>query len=88
MTSTRFDPTSSSLPRALMNGATNMTLGLSWSAMSLGGGYIAAGLGYPTLFLTGAAVTVAGALLFWAYFRVPRGEFARAAAPDTDRDAS
>lgn len=53
---------------AVVNGATNMAMGLSWSGMSLGGGYIVTALGYPSLFLTGAGVTAAGALLFWAIF--------------------
>jgi len=73
--------------RALMNGATNMATGLSWSAIALGGGHIATGLGYPSLFLIGAAATAAGALLFWAYFRVERGEFAGAPAQDGARRA-
>jgi hypothetical protein len=32
---------------------------------------IADNLGYPGLFLTGAGLTVVGALLFWVYFHVP-----------------
>jgi MFS family permease len=67
--------------RSAMSGAAVMAVGLSYSAISLGGGYIITALGYRTLFLTGAGLTAAGALLFWAYFlRVPRGEFARRAA--------
>jgi hypothetical protein len=34
-----------------------------------------AALGYRSIFLMGAGITAIGALLFWAYFRVPRGEF-------------
>jgi MFS family permease len=66
--------------RAVLNGASNMALGLSMSAISLGGGYILTALGYPSLFLTGASVTAAGALFFWVYFRVPRGELANRSA--------
>jgi len=66
--------------RSAMSGATTMAGGLSWSAMALGGGYLITALGYRSLFLTGAGLTAAGALLFWAYFRVPRGELARASA--------
>jgi len=69
--------------RAAMSGATTMAAGLSWSAMAFGGGYLITALGYRSLFLTGAGLTVAGALLFWAYFRVPRGELASHSAPDT-----
>jgi predicted MFS family arabinose efflux permease len=63
--------------RALMNGASKMALGLSFSIASLGGGYIVTGLGYRSLFLTGGSLTAVGVLLFWGYFRVPRGELAR-----------
>jgi len=69
--------------RALMNGACNMAMGLSSSAMALGGGYIVKTLGYRGVFLTGAAVTTAGAILFWICFRIPRGEFASRLATDS-----
>jgi MFS family permease len=69
---------------AVMNGASSMALGLSWFAMSLGGGYIVTALGYRSLFMTGAGVTGVGALLFWACFRVPRGELARRSALGTE----
>jgi hypothetical protein len=45
--------------------------------MALGGGYIITALGFPSLFLTGAGLTAAGALAFWSYFRVPRGTHVR-----------
>jgi len=63
--------------RAAMAGASNMAWGLSTSMMSIGGGYVIATWGYRSLFLMGACLTTLGALLFWAIFRVPRGEFAR-----------
>jgi len=68
--------------RPTASGAVIMALGLSYSAMALAGGYLIGALGYRSLFLTGAGVTAAGALLFWAYFRVPRGELARGPAPE------
>jgi MFS family permease len=69
--------------RGAMSGATVMAVGLSWSAIALGGGYIITTLGYRNLFLIGAGLTAAGALLFWAYFlRRPRGEFARRVSLD------
>jgi predicted MFS family arabinose efflux permease len=68
--------------RALMSGASNMSLGLSWAAMSLGGARIAENAGYGSVFLLGAMLTTSGALLFWLFDRVPRGEFTRSAAPD------
>jgi MFS family permease len=68
--------------RATASGAVMMAVGLSYSAMALAGGYLIGALGYRSLFLTGAGLTAAGALLFWAYFRVPRGELARGPAPE------
>ena len=56
-----------------------MLLGISWAAVSLGGGFMIARLGYQALFLASAGLTALGTMLFWAYFRIPRGEFARAA---------
>jgi MFS family permease len=63
--------------RAIMSGATTTAAATSWAAMAFGGGYIIASLGYRAVFLIGAGLTTIGALLFWAYFRTPRGEFAR-----------
>jgi predicted MFS family arabinose efflux permease len=68
--------------RAAMSGATSMAVGLSFSIVSLCGGFIITSLGYSSLFLAGAGITAAGVLLFWAYFRVPRGEFARRSAAE------
>ena len=63
--------------RAVMSGASLMAWGLSSSIVSFGGGYIIAQAGYPILFLSGAGVTLVGALLFWVSFlRKPRGELA------------
>jgi predicted MFS family arabinose efflux permease len=61
--------------RAAMSGATSLAVGLSFSIVSFFGGFIITSFGYPSLYLAGAGVTVAGLLLFWSYFRVPRGEF-------------
>jgi predicted MFS family arabinose efflux permease len=60
--------------RALMNGSSNMTMGLSWAFMGLGGAHIAENAGYGAVFLLGAMLTTSGALLFWLYDRVPRGQ--------------
>jgi predicted MFS family arabinose efflux permease len=67
--------------RAAIAGAIAMAMGLGWSATALGGGHLITALGYRCLFLMGAGLTVAGVLLFWAYFRVPRGELARRSTP-------
>jgi MFS family permease len=60
--------------RATMASAFMMGAGLAFSGMSLVGGYVIVALGYRTLFLAGAGMMAAGGLLFWSYFRVPRGE--------------
>ena len=51
-----------------MSGATVMTAALSMALMAFGGGYIITAMGYRSLFLIGAGITVAGALLFWIYW--------------------
>jgi predicted MFS family arabinose efflux permease len=54
--------------RTMMSSATTMALGLSWGIVALGGGYLIVNYGYSSLFLTGAALSAAGALVFWGYF--------------------
>jgi len=61
--------------RGVMSGTTTTALGLSFSTMALGGGYTITALGYRSVFLMGAGLTAAGALLFWACFlRRSRGK--------------
>lgn len=58
--------------RALVSGVTEMAAGLTFTALTFGGGYMIAILGYRPLFLTGAALTLLGTLAFWlAYRNVP-----------------
>lgn len=57
--------------RTAMAGATNMTAGLGFAAAAFGGGYLITAAGYRGLFLAGAAVSLVGILMFWAYFVVP-----------------
>lgn len=54
--------------RSYMSGAASMATGLSWGLMAVGGGYAVGAIGYRGLFLTGAAITALGALLFWERF--------------------
>ena len=68
--------------RAFTSGATSMAMGVGYSSMALGGGYLIVEVGYRGLFLAGTLFTAASALLFWAYFRRPRGEYAREPVPD------
>jgi predicted MFS family arabinose efflux permease len=62
--------------RALMSGTLLAGTGLVASAVSLIGGYAVAALGYASVFLAGAVLPAAAALIFWTCFRVPRGELA------------
>ncbi len=55
--------------RSFMSGINEMTAGLSFAGMALLGGYLIVERGYRDLFLLGAALTLLGTLLFWAYFR-------------------
>jgi len=58
--------------RATMSGAMAMAMGLSRSTMAFGGGYLITSFGFSTLFLVGAGLTMAGAILFWSYTWLPR----------------
>jgi len=69
--------------RLAMSGALMLGVGLSTTAIALGGGYAITALGYRAMFLGAAGVSAMGALLFWAYFRVPRGEFLKRSVGDT-----
>ena len=64
--------------RSLTSGTVSTAMGLGYALMALGGGYLIVWLGYRGLFLTGAGLAAAGAVMFAGYFRVPRGEYARA----------
>jgi len=44
-------------------------MGFSFGSASLAGGYIIAAAGYRTLFLLGAGLSTAGAVLMWAILR-------------------
>jgi predicted MFS family arabinose efflux permease len=55
--------------RATIAGVTEMSAGVCFTAMTFGGGYVIALLGYPTLFAIGAGLTALSALVFWVGFR-------------------
>ena len=63
--------------RGATSGLSSMAMGLGFATMALGGGYIVPILGYRGLFLVSAGLVTTSALLFWLYFRIPRGEYAR-----------
>jgi MFS family permease len=66
--------------RSAMSSGSMMAEGVIGFGMALGGGYAIVLFGYPALFSMGAVLTALGALVFWACFRTPRGELARAVA--------
>ena len=70
--------------RTAMASAFMMGAGLAYSGVSLLGGFVIVGSGYRVLFLLAATLSAAGALLFWAYFRVPRGEMVRLPTSEGD----
>ena len=61
--------------RGLTSGVVSMSMGLGFTSMSLGGGYLIPALEFSGLYLLAALITAVSALLFWLYFRVPRGEY-------------
>jgi MFS family permease len=68
--------------RATMASSFMMGAGLAFSVVSLAGGYVIVTYGYQTLFLGAVALMAASGLLFWALFRVPRGELASQTLPE------
>lgn len=63
--------------RSITSGVTSMCMGIGFSSMALGGGYIITAAGYRALFLIGASVVSVSVFIFWLFFRVPRGEYAK-----------
>ena len=61
--------------RGVTAGVSSAASGLGYSSMSLGGGYLIPAIGYSGLFFSGAGLVIASALIYWSYFRVPRGEY-------------
>lgn len=54
--------------RALISGAGEMAIGFGFALVSFVGGYLITWYGYPSLFLFGVTLTVAGTALFWLFF--------------------
>jgi MFS family permease len=67
--------------QATMASAFMMGAGMAFATVSLAGGYLIEEAGYRTLFLLSTGLIAAAVLLFWFYFRVPRGEMARPTVP-------
>lgn len=67
--------------RSAVAGVMETAAGISFTAMTFGGGFLVLLLGYRSLFLLGAVLTVLSALVFLATFRTPRQ--LRTPAPQT-----
>lgn len=72
--------------RTTMAGADTLATGLSYGLVAWAGGFAISAWGYPTLFLVGGAISAVGAMLFWAYFRTPRGELRVGQPAGTESD--
>jgi MFS family permease len=68
--------------QATMASAFMMGPGISYAAVSLVGGFAIVSVGYRTLFGVSALLVFASGLLFWYWFRLPRGELARQSVPE------
>ena len=52
-----------------------MALGFGFSSMSIGGGYLVRFVEFKGLFFVAAIISIAGSLIFGAFFTKPRGEY-------------
>jgi len=55
--------------RGTLTGAGEMAAGIAFTSLALGGGYMITHLGYESLFLLTGGLNLAGALIFWWFFR-------------------
>lgn len=55
--------------RGTLTGAGEMAAGIAFTALALGGGFMITRLGYESLFLLTGGLNLAGAFIFWYYFR-------------------
>ena len=68
--------------RGTLTGAGEMAAGVAFTGLALGGGYMITRLGYESLFLLTAALNLAGAFIFWYFFRnFRRNKSERTATP-------
>jgi MFS family permease len=67
--------------QTVMASAFMLGSGSAFATLSLVGGYVIVSQGYRALFLIATGLISAAILLFWFYFRVPRGELARPTLP-------
>lgn len=61
--------------RGVTSGIVSMALGFGFSSMSFGGGYLVRFVEFKGLFFVAAIISIAGSLIFGAFFTKPRGEY-------------
>ena len=67
--------------RGVTSGIISMAMGTGFTSMALGGGLLIPVIGYQGLFFTAAGMVTLSSLLFWFYFRTPRGEYLKEESP-------
>ena len=61
--------------RTVTSGVVSMAMGMGFMSISFAGGYLIPALGFPGFYVLSTAITVVSAVIFWLYFRIPRGEY-------------
>ena len=69
--------------RSSIAAGTTLAYGLSSTLIAFAGGQLIASVGYSVLFAGGGLISLIGVALFVAYFRAPRGEYAKLQSEST-----
>ena len=69
--------------RAVTAGAVSTAMGTGFTTMALGGGALIPAIGFHGLYLIAAAMVAGGAILFWVFFRRPKGTYRDELDPDS-----
>ena len=67
--------------RTLTSGVMAMAMGLGFMSISFTGGYLIPAIGFPGFYVLATVITTVSALIFWLYFRIPRGEYRQYRTP-------
>ena len=62
--------------RGTTSGLVSMAMGTGFTSIALGGGYLVPIIDFPGVFFIAAGMVTVSSLIFWLYFRHPRGEYA------------
>jgi MFS family permease len=72
--------------RGVVAGAGEMAAGFCFAAIALGGGYLAAAMGFQMLFWIAFALSATGTIIFWLYFASPYRQRLLRPAQSTGQD--